>query len=145
MRVMTSRDVTDVVELEKILYPVDAWTGAQFLDELRNVPSTRYYVVEEEDGKIVGYAGVMVVGDQADIQTLSVAPSNQRAGLGQLLLTALESEVSRRGGHSIFLEVRTDNEPARSLYLKNGYREIGLRPDYYAPGIDACVMQKDLS
>lgn len=142
---MTHQDVTAVVALEKALYPVDPWSGGQFLDELRGVPQTRYYTVLEEEGEIVGYAGLMVVGEHADIQTLSVAAAYQGKGFGQRLLTDLEQEALRRGATAIFLEVRFDNEPASALYLKNGYEELGRRDNYYAPGIDALVMRKVLS
>lgn len=145
IRVMTSRDVSAILRLEQDLYPIDSWSGAQFLDELRGVPQTRHYIVIEEDGEIIGYAGVMVIAENADIQTLSVAAPKQGRGLGQLLLDELEKEVVRRGAHSIFLEVRIDNEPALALYRKNGYAELGRRDNYYAPGIDAIVMRKVLS
>lgn len=145
MRAMTHNDITAVLALEHQLYPVDAWSGAQFLDELRSVPATRHYVVIEEAGQIIGYAGVMVVGEHADIQTLSVATTHQGKGLGQTLLNELEREARARKAEAIFLEVRVDNTPATSLYLKNGYEEIGRRDNYYAPGVDALVMRKVLA
>lgn len=145
LRAMTASDVTAVLAMEKILYPVDAWSGAQFLEELRGVPATRYYLVVEDEGVIIGYAGLMVVGEHADIQTLSVAKSHQGRGIGQLLLQALESEAKRRRAEAIFLEVRTDNEQAKGLYFKSGYQELGRRDNYYAPGIDALTMRKVLS
>lgn len=145
MRAMTHKDVTEVLALETKLYPVDAWSGAQFLEELRGVPETRYYTVIEQAGTIIGYAGLMVVGEHADIQTLSVAPSHQGKGLGQQLLKDLEREATSRGANAIFLEVRVDNAAAIALYLKNGYQELGRRDNYYAPGIDALVMRKQLS
>lgn len=142
---MTSKDVTEVVALEKALYPIDAWSGAQFLDELRGVPATRYFTVVEEDAEIIGYAGLMVVGEHADIQTLSVATAHQGRGLGRLLLEDLEIEARRRGATSIFLEVRVDNAEAKGLYAKSGYEELGRRDNYYAPGVDALIMRKVLS
>lgn len=145
MRAMTNNDVSAVVAIEKALYPMDAWSVAQFLGELRGVPDTRYYVVEESNGELIGYAGVMVVGEHADIQTLSVASNHQGRGIGQQLLSALEAEALRRGACTIFLEVRVDNSNAKSLYQKNGYQELSVRANYYAPGVDAAVMYKALS
>lgn len=145
IRAMATNDVTAVLAMEKALYPVDAWSGAQFLEELRGVPETRYYLVVEEDGVIVGYAGLMVAGDHADIQTISVSKSHQGRGLGRLLLEKLESEAKNRKAEAIFLEVRIDNEQAKGLYANSGYEELGRRDNYYAPGIDALIMRKVLS
>lgn len=144
IRAMATNDVTAVLAMEKALYPVDAWSGAQFLEELRGVPETRYYLVVEEDGVIIGYAGLMVVGD-ADIQTISVAKSHQGKGFGRLLLEELESEAKKRKAEAIFLEVRVDNEQAKGLYFNSGYEELGRRDNYYAPGIDALIMRKVFS
>lgn len=142
---MVNNDVTAVLALEKALYPVDAWSGAQFLEELRGVPETRYYTVIEEEGVVIGYAGVMIVGEHADIQTLSVAKEHQGKGLGQALLEDLEAQARKRKAEAIFLEVRVDNAEAKGLYVKNGYEELGRRDNYYAPGIDALIMRKVLS
>ena len=142
LRAMKSTDVTAVLILEKALYPFDAWSGAQFLDELRGVPSTRYFTVLEEGDQIIGYAGLMAVGEHGDIQTLSVDTAYQGQGLGQLLLDDLEAEARRRKVEAIFLEVRIGNDPAIGLYRKNGYQELGQRNDYYGPGVDALVMRK---
>lgn len=145
IRAMTHNDVTAVLALEKALYPIDAWSGAQFLEELRGVPATRYYTVVEDGGSVIGYAGLMVVGEHADIQTISVAKEHQGKGLGQMLLSDLEAEAVRRKAEAIFLEVRIDNVEAKGLYLKNGYEELGRRDNYYAPGVDALIMRKVLS
>lgn len=145
IRAMTHNDVTAVLALEKALYPIDAWSGAQFLEELRGVPATRYYTVVEDGRSVIGYAGLMVVGEHADIQTISVAKEHQGKGLGQMLLSDLEAEAVRRKAEAIFLEVRIDNVEAKGLYLKNGYEELGRRDNYYAPGVDALIMRKVLS
>lgn len=146
VRAMTRRDIDAAYAVEQVLYPADAWTMGQFIDEIARVPETRYYLTLESDGVLIGYAGLLCPhhGADADIQTLSVAPEHQRHGYGQLLLDALIQEAQRRGAPALFLEVRVDNHAALGLYIKNGFEELGRRRDYYGPGIDATTMRRML-
>lgn len=132
-------DVEPVVALERALFD-DAWTPEMFWDELAQGPS-RTYVVAEEDGAIVGYAGLAAMPDEAYVQTIAVAPSHQRRGLGAELLTLLMDDAKRRGLPRTGLEVRIDNEPAIRLYERFGFEAIAVRKRYYQPsGTDALVM-----
>ena len=49
----------------------------------------------------------------------------------------------------MFLEVDEDNEPARRLYRRAGFREVGRRAGYYQQGRDhaatALVLRRDLA
>lgn len=143
MRSMTEHDIPATFALEQVLYPADAWTLAQFRDEISRVPQTRYYLVLEQEGEIIGYAGLFSPheGADADIATLSVAPGHQRKGYGERLLDALLVEADRRRAEQVFLEVRVNNEAAEHLYAKKGFEVLGLRRDYYGPGIDAVTMR----
>jgi [ribosomal protein S18]-alanine N-acetyltransferase len=147
LRPMHRDDVGACLALEKVLYPMDAWSLGQFIEELVGVPATRHYVVIAEGDDIVGYAGLMCpfVGADGDIQTLSVSPAHQGQGLGQLLLDDLVAEAIKRQAPSLFLEVRVDNEAALGLYQKNGFEITGRRRNYYGPGVDATTMRKVLT
>ncbi len=135
-------DVEAAHLLEGELFP-DAWSVETFWSELAHVPETRHYVVvADDDGALVGYAGLAVIGHQADVQTLAVAPAAQGQGLGRLLLDELLSEARRRGVTEVLLEVRADNEPAHALYARAGFERIGIRRGYYQPGgTDALVLR----
>jgi ribosomal-protein-alanine N-acetyltransferase len=146
IRSMHWTDVPAAHELEGQLFPVDAWSVETFWSELALVPSTRCYVVAvDEDDTLLGYAGVFTAGDDADVQTVAVAPQAQGRGLGRLLLHSLIRTARERGASRLFLEVRSDNEPALGLYEREGFERTGLRRDYYGPGIDAVVMRKLLT
>jgi [ribosomal protein S18]-alanine N-acetyltransferase len=147
LRPMHRDDIGACLALEKILYPIDAWSLGQFIEELSGVPVTRHYVVIVDGSEIVGYAGLMCpyVGADGDVQTLSVAPHRQGEGLGQLLLNDLLAEAIKRKSPSLFLEVRVDNEAALGLYGKNGFEITGRRRNYYGPGVDATTMRKVLT
>ena len=134
-------DVDAARALETELFP-DAWSVETFWSELAHVPESRHYVVAEDDGTMVGYAGLAVVGHQADVQTVAVAPSAQGRGLGRLLLDALLDEARRREATEVLLEVRADNEAAQALYRRAGFERIGVRRGYYQPGgTDALVLR----
>lgn len=126
-------DVEAAHALETELFP-DAWSVETFWSELAHVPETRHYVVAEDDGVLVGYAGLAVVGRQADVQTIAVAPAAQGQGLGRLLLDTLLDEVRRREATEVLLEVRAENEAAQALYRRAGFERIGVRRGYYQPG-----------
>ena len=137
-------DVEAAHALETELFP-DAWSVETFWSELAHVPETRHYVVAEDAGALVGYAGLAVVGNQADVQTIAVAPAGQGQGLGRVLLDALVVEGRRRAATEVLLEVRDDNESAQALYRRAGFERIGVRRAYYQPGgTDALVLRLKL-
>jgi [ribosomal protein S18]-alanine N-acetyltransferase len=144
---MKRGDRTAILALERELFPDDAWTPEMFAAEFAQPASRRLYLVAEEGGALVGYAGMMFTGGpQADVLTLAVAPAYWGQGAGTALLRALVDEAGQRGHTEVMLEVRKDNPRARGLYLRHGFTEIGIRRGYYQPsGVDAVVMRKVLT
>jgi [ribosomal protein S18]-alanine N-acetyltransferase len=147
LRLLTVADMPAVMALEQELFPEDAWTQEMFAGEFAQSASRRLYLVAEEDGALVGYAGMMFTGGtQADVVTLAVDPDRWGEGAGTALLSALVDEATKRGYAEVLLEVREDNPRARRLYLRHGFTEIGIRRGYYQPsGANAVVMRKELS
>nr|WP_221936386.1 ribosomal protein S18-alanine N-acetyltransferase [Leucobacter aridicollis] len=144
MRDATLADLDEVAALEADLFGSDAWSREIVREELAG-DHRRYLVLVDEGGAIRGYAGLLVVGTDGDIQTIAVAPELRGGGHGRALMLELLAEAARRGARQVFLEVRADNPPARGLYASLGFAEIGVRPRYYQPeGIDAIVMQLQL-
>lgn len=138
---MTKADLPEVVELEQAVFGDEAWTTQMLLGELEQ--KSRYYLVASDADEIVGYGGLLGVGDQGDVVTLAVAVSHWGLGIGGALLEALMAEAARRGCAELFLEVRTDNVRAQQLYRRYGFTEIGIRRGYYQPsGADALVMRR---
>jgi ribosomal-protein-alanine N-acetyltransferase len=145
MRLMTAADLPEVVELEISVFGEEAWTTDMLLGELDQQPATRHYLVARDEGELVGYAGLLGAGGQADVVTVAVAAGRWGMGIGSTLLEALLAEAGRRGCTEVFLEVRTDNTRAKDLYRRYGFTEIGIRRGYYQPsGADALVMRRDL-
>lgn len=140
---MRAADLPAVTVLEQELFPEDAWSAEMFASELGTGAAGRYYLVAEQAGQIVGYAGLLVSGGQADVLTMAVAAPHWGRGIGSALLTALLAEAARRGAAEVFLEVRADNPRAQRLYRRHGFTEAGLRRGYYQPSsTDAIVMRR---
>jgi ribosomal-protein-alanine N-acetyltransferase len=133
-------DLDEVQELERQLFATDPWTAGQFWSELARVPESRWYVVARRGSRIVGYAGVFVVGPEADVQTVAVALGERGRGTGRALLGALVDRARARGATVVHLEVRADNVAAIGLYTALGFAADGRRRDYYGRGHDALLM-----
>ncbi|TDU06113.1 ribosomal-protein-alanine N-acetyltransferase [Streptomyces sp. 846.5] len=148
LREMRWWDIAPVLELERELFPEDAWSAGMFWSELadtRHPRATRWYTVAEDArGAVVGYAGLMAVAGSGDVQTIASARSHWGSGLGGRLLARLIDQASAAGCGELLLEVRVDNPRAQRLYERFGFRPIGIRPKYYQPsGVDALVMRLD--
>ena len=140
LREMTAADIPAVHELERRLFPVDAWPLQMFVAELAQA-ETRRYVVAELAGQIVGYAGLMCIRPIADVQTIAVVPEQEGKGIGSALLTELIRESLLRRAEDVLLEVRADNPRAQQLYRRYGFEQIHVRPRYYRDGVDALIMR----
>ncbi|MET8634984.1 ribosomal protein S18-alanine N-acetyltransferase [Streptomyces sp. NPDC004096] len=145
LREMRWWDIDAVLELEKDLFPEDAWSRGMFWSELahsRGPEATRRYVVAVVGERVVGYAGLAAQGDLGDIQTIAVARERWATGLGGRLLTELLRAATAFECAEVMLECRVDNVRAQKLYERYGFEPIGFRRGYYQPGnVDALVMR----
>ena len=144
LRPMSRDDLAAVLVLENALFGNEAWTERMLRAELAGGSAGRYYVVAEEETRVVGYAGLLAAGGgQADVLTMAVAQDRWGEGIGAALLGELLAEAARRHCGEVFLEVRVDNARAQDLYRRHGFTDIGLRRGYYQPsGTDALVMRR---
>ena len=100
-----------------------------------------YYVLEQEDGTIVGYAGLWQVLDEGQITNIALRKEFRHQGYGELLVRVLMEAAWEAGCTEIFLEVRISNQVAIHLYRKLGYEVLSVRKHYYSdPVEDAYVM-----
>ena len=146
LRQATPDDLDAIMALERASFPTDAWSAAMMREELASPHS--HYLVDEEGGRLLGYAGLRAPhgARDADIQTIAIAEAARGRGRGRGLLRALLAEASARRVHDVFLEVRADNPVAQALYVSEGFAEVGRRPRYYQPDdVDAVVMRLELA
>jgi ribosomal-protein-alanine N-acetyltransferase len=136
---MRRRHIPQVLDIEKRVYP-RPWTMALFLSEIVQ-RSTRFYIVARAHRRVVGYAGLMVFGDEAHVTNIAVDPDLHRRKVASRLLYALITEARRRGATACTLEVRVANHGAQALYHQFGFAPVGIRKNYYAEtGEDALIM-----
>jgi [ribosomal protein S18]-alanine N-acetyltransferase len=138
-------DLPALAHLEAELFPEDAWAQGTWWAELAARPR-RSYVVAEQDGHLLGYAGVDLGGEVADVMTMAVAPAAQGRGLGRQLLDELVARAEADHAAYLMLEVREDNKAARRLYETRGFELLTVRRRYYQPGdVDARVLRLALA
>ena len=100
-----------------------------------------FLVSENENGEVMGYVGMMYVLDEGYISNVAVAPEYRRNGLADGLINALKERAKQLELTFVTLEVREFNEPARALYKKHGFSDVGRRKNYYSlPTEDAILM-----
>ena len=148
LRPVTIEDVEEIAFAELELFPDESWNVFQLAAELEH-PDRRYVLAAQgpqADGALLGYAGIMLAGDLADLHTIGTR--REGAGIGRALLGWCEEQARSAGAGRMLLEVREDNSRARAFYAAAGYREIDRRRGYYrirGRRIDALGMERALS
>ena len=138
---MNEMHVKQIAELEKQCFS-DPWSERSIASELSNPLSLWLVCMDGET--LAGYVGSQTVMGESDMMNLAVAPSYRRRGIGEALVNSLVERLALRNAHCLTLEVRASNQAAISLYQKQGFREIGLRPRYYRnPREDALILRKE--
>lgn len=141
IRQMTRTHVPQVAELEKICF-ADPWSEKSVASELENPLS--YWLVALEGDTVAGYVGSQTVLGETDMMNVAVHPEFRRQGIAEALILALIEALKAWQSHCLTLEVRDSNAPARALYEKLGFLEVGRRKNYYRnPGEDALILRKE--
>lgn len=142
---MRAEHIKALMPYEHEMFGTEAWTAEGYRAELADTKSRYYVAAVDENGGLLGWAGIRVVGESAEILTVGVIPAARRSGIGERLLAMLLEEARRRDAAEAFLEVRVDNAPAERLYEKAQFVRVGMRRGYYAGGrVDAVVMRRAL-
>jgi ribosomal-protein-alanine N-acetyltransferase len=143
-RFMTLNDIDAVLQVERASFTVP-WSREAFYNELVHNRYAKYIVMVHED-RIIGYAGMWVVIDEAHITNVAVLPEFRGKKLGEALMRKLMDTAKQLGAVTMTLEVRVSNHVAQSLYRKLGFRNGGIRRHYYPDNLeDALVMWVNLS
>ena len=171
LRPMTPGDIDQVSAMEREAFPT-LWPPTSYSRELRT--RTAEYMVCVSDGEfltvtprgkkgllgflgrrnkpqppqrvplLAGYLGIWYMAGEAHIVSIAVRERLRRQGLGELLLIGAIELGLRREQQVVTLEARVSNEPAKALYGKYGFKEVGIRRGYYLDDReDATIMTTD--
>lgn len=136
---MRRRHIPAVLRIEGRVYP-RPWSAGLFLSELAQKTSRSYFIARSR-GRLVGYCGVMLLGDEGHVTNIAVDPDHHRNKIGTRLMLTLIEEARRRGARSMTLEVRRANTGAQAMYRRFGFQTVGVRRGYYVEtGEDAYIM-----
>ena len=140
---MDRSHVDQVAALERECFSMP-WNETMLEDSLYDERAS-FIVAEDEEGNVIGYAGLHVVLDEGYIDNIAVEEAARRHGVASALL-----DVYCRFGEInlavLTLEVRKSNAAAIALYEKHGFQQVGLRPGFYQkPREDAVIMTRYFS
>lgn len=137
LREMLVNDLDAVMEIENELFHMP-WTKEGYFTFLTR--NDAMFLVVEEKGMILGYCGLIMVLDEADVTNVAVRPDRQREGIGHFLVESMMRLASDQGIYMIHLEVRAGNETAIRLYERLGFQRDGLRKKYYTDPVEDAIL-----
>jgi len=143
---ISEEELDEVERIEKESFS-EAWSRDAFLDAIGS-KFHRIYCLKQKDcesERLLGYIGWTSVAGEAEITNVAIDGKFRRRGYGAVLMERALSALEGEGNDKVFLEVRAGNVPAVGLYEKFGFREIGIRKNFYRfPTEDARLMVKIL-
>ena len=131
-------DATGIAELEEKIFS-DAWSYRDVQDLICTEGGMCFTAID--NGEVVAYVIGRLIAPEGEIYRVAVAPHKRQRGIGYRLLDYAVKTSKGQGLERLFLEVRSKNVPALRLYTAYGFKEIGVRKNYYKdPQDDAIVM-----
>lgn len=144
IRQMTLEDLGAVDALDRASFK-HPWSMELLRRELAHEWSTIYLAEEPEEDRLLGFIVFWLVADEIHVLNLAVHPFHRRRGVAGAMLEAALERARQKKCSLATLEVRRSNEAALNLYRRFGFRQVGVRKNYYTDeGEDAIVMVADL-
>ena len=141
-RIATALDLPALARIEEACFP-DPWSEGAIASHLAS--SATLTLLAVRDGEAVGAILMGLTPPEGEIYRIATLPEARRTGVGRALLAEGLSLAKAAGTERIFLDARVSNEPARALYATHGFRETGIRRDYYrSPREDAVLMEREV-
>ena len=138
---MSISDIDEILELEKN-HNVHILTKNILENDLNN--ESNYYLIAKKDDIILGYIGISYILDTADIISIVVSKDYTRKGIASLLLSHIFEFCKENNISKIMLEVRESNLAAQNLYIKQGFKKISERKNYYDGKETAFILEKKI-
>lgn len=143
IRPIEPADVPAVAALDAALFGGHAWSEQAWRQEAAaGDPDRRYLVLVAQ--QVIGYAGILRTGSDADILTVAVSAEHRRSGHGRALVESLLDIARVWRSLAVFLEVEDSNRAAQQLYAGFGFTGMGSRRHYYGTGRHGLTMRLQL-
>ena len=137
---MTVDDISQVAEIERQIFSIP-WSEKAFRNSMES--DNTIYIVAKENNNVVGYAGRYLSFEEGNITNVAVNPLSRRKGIGEKIVRDILNRAYEKGVRDVFLEVRETNSVAIALYEKIGFKEEGIRKNFYdKPRENALIMWK---
>lgn len=137
MRRLGRSDAGAFAQLDRDVFGAEAWPQSVIEDQLGH---DRIVALGVDGDNGLDAAGMLGLGVEAELLTISVHPARRRQGLARTIILGLLEAAE--GAEACFLEVRSRDDGARALYEGLGFYEVGRRQHYYRDD-DAIVMRRD--
>ena len=139
---MTADHLEELEKLERICFS-RPWSRKMLAEELENQCAAFRVAEDSVSGRVLGYAGLMVVADEGYITNVAVFPEYRRQGIAAQILQVFVQFAEANRLAFLTLEVRPSNAAAIALYQGFGFEEVGRRKNYYdLPKEDALILTK---
>ena len=143
IRAIREEDVRQIHEIETLCFPMP-WSEESILHDVKENPVARWLVLDDGEGRVLAYAGMWFVLDEAHVCNVAVHPDYRRLGYGRRIMDALMQLAQDNSMSMMTLEVRRSNTPAQNLYHTCGFLDVGYRKRYYEDNKeDALIMYKE--
>ncbi len=129
-------DLEEIVNIEKASMS-NPWALSSYKEALDSEHAFIY--VATESGNIAGFCVLYLTPPESEIPDIVIDKQYRNKGLGKVLLDNVIKELKSQGIDTVFLEVRVSNEPARALYEKVGFEQIGVRKYFYSNPLEDAI------
>ena len=144
-RLATPKDFEEVQAIENECFK-EPYSTTDLRYEFEENPVNKIIVAEDDD-KVIGFIDFLITFNSSTIMQVAVTKEYRGKGIATHLLSEMEKTFPKEIDdlvETITLEVRESNEAAKNLYLKNGYKIVVVKTNYYKDGENAIYMIKRL-
>ena len=143
VRKICEADVRQIHEIETLCFAMP-WSEESIRKDVEENVVARWLVLDDGEGRVLAYAGMWFVLDEAHVCNVAVHPDHRRKGYGMLIFSELEKLAQENSMAMMTLEVRRSNIAVQNLYHACGFLDVGYRKRYYEDNKeDALIMYKE--
>lgn len=137
----TEEHLDKIAEIEALCFSTP-WSRKSFADSMMNDKVTTLFTATVSN-ETVGYICLFHLFEEGELLNIAVSPDYRKQGIAQQLINKMFELFKQKDITRITLEVRESNNNAKNLYIKNGFKAIGIRKNYYtSPTENGIVMEK---